>query len=88
MPSWGVVGVDIFFVISGFLISSIIIRSLQLGQFSIWHFYERRIRRLFPVLLVVLVFSLGLGWLVLSPLELQSLAKHTVGARHLFLIFY
>lgn len=75
----GFVGVDIFFVISGFLISSIIIRSLQLGQFSIWHFYERRIRRLFPVLLVVLVFSLGLGWFVLSPLELQSLAKHTVG---------
>lgn len=81
-PEWlpgGFVGVDVFFVISGFLISSIIIRSLRLGQFSIWHFYERRIRRLFPVLVVVLVFSLGLGWFVLSPLELQSLAKHTVG---------
>lgn len=75
----GFVGVDVFFVISGFLISSIILKSLATKQFSIWHFYERRIRRLFPVLIVVLLFSLLVGWWFLTPLELQALAKQTIG---------
>lgn len=75
----GFVGVDVFFVISGFLISSIILKSLAANQFNIWKFYERRIRRLFPVLIVVLFFSLAVGWWFLTPLELQSLAKQTIG---------
>jgi len=53
----GYLGVDIFFVISGYLITNIILNQLKSGNFSIIHFYERRIRRIFPALLVVLIFS-------------------------------
>lgn len=81
-PTWlpgGFVGVDVFFVISGYLITSIILRSLYDSNFSILVFYERRIRRLFPVLVVVLLFTLIVGWFLLPPLDYKSLAKHTVG---------
>ena len=64
----GFIGVDIFFVISGYLISSIIFKELQLnGSFSFKNFYERRIRRILPALLVVMVFSFPLAWLYLLP---------------------
>lgn len=53
----GFVGVDIFFVISAFLISTIIIESLQKGTFSFSEFYARRVRRIFPMLLIVLACS-------------------------------
>lgn len=75
----GFIGVDVFFVISGFLISTIILKSLAVKKFSIWHFYERRIRRLFPVLVVVLLFTLAVGWWLLPPGEYATVAKHTVG---------
>ena len=52
----GFVGVDIFFVISGYLITTILIESIENNQFSFINFYERRIRRILPVLLVVLIF--------------------------------
>lgn len=81
-PTWlpgGFVGVDVFFVISGYLITSIILKSLYNKNFSIFVFYERRIRRLFPVLVVVLFFTLMLGWFLLSPIDYKYLAKHTVG---------
>jgi peptidoglycan/LPS O-acetylase OafA/YrhL len=55
----GFVGVDVFFVISGFLISSLILRELEEQQFSLLHFYERRVRRLVPAL-VVLLFAVGI----------------------------
>ena len=48
----GFVGVDIFFVISGYLISLILMRDFQRNSFSIWHFYNRRIRRIFPALIL------------------------------------
>jgi len=57
----GFVGVDIFFVISGFLITSIILKDIQQGQFSIARFYERRIRRIFPALFPVIAFTLIVG---------------------------
>jgi peptidoglycan/LPS O-acetylase OafA/YrhL len=72
----GFVGVDIFFVISGFLISSIILKSLKENTFSFRLFYERRIKRIFPALLLVLIFCLALGWLVLLPNEYGALGEH------------
>ena len=59
----GFIGVDIFFVISGYLITSIILKELvTTGSFSFKHFYERRIRRILPVLLLVMLVSLPLAW--------------------------
>lgn len=78
-PDWlegGFIGVDVFFVISGFLISSIIFENLDKGTFSFSEFYARRIRRIFPALLVMLISSLIFGWFVLLPEELNQLGKH------------
>lgn len=72
----GFIGVDIFFVISGFLISSIIFNNLDSNSFSFWQFYERRVRRIFPALLVVFLFCLAFGWFVLFADEYKQLAKH------------
>jgi peptidoglycan/LPS O-acetylase OafA/YrhL len=76
----GFVGVDIFFVISGFLISSLIVNRLNEKQFGFLEFYGRRIRRLFPALAVVLLTTLVLGWFVLLPAEFASLGSHTQAA--------
>ena len=75
----GFVGVDVFFVISGFLISSIIFSQLEKGTFSFWNFYSRRIRRIYPVLITVLVTCLILGWFVLLADEYKQLGKHVAG---------
>ena len=72
----GFIGVDIFFVISGFLISSILIKGLQNDCFSLIDFYARRIKRIFPALLVVLTACLGIGYFLLTDDELKELAKH------------
>ncbi len=67
----GFIGVDIFFVISGYLITSIILKELyHKGTFSFKHFYERRIRRIIPVLLLVTLITLPFGWLYLVPKSL------------------
>lgn len=71
----GTAGVDIFFVISGFLISGIILRSLAQGNFSCFDFYLRRIRRIFPALIVVLLTVWGLGWLIFVKDEYQALGR-------------
>ena len=76
----GFVGVDIFFVISGFLISSIIFDNLQSGRFSFGEFYARRVLRIFPALLVVLVACLMFGWITLLAGEYQQLGKHVAAA--------
>jgi peptidoglycan/LPS O-acetylase OafA/YrhL len=73
----GFVGVDVFFVISGFLISRIIFVGLDARTFSFFDFYARRIRRIFPALLLVLGTSLSIGWFMLPPEEYASLGKHT-----------
>jgi peptidoglycan/LPS O-acetylase OafA/YrhL len=59
----GFSGVDIFFVISGYLITGIILRELATNTFSIANFYMRRVRRIFPALLAILLFTVVLGWL-------------------------
>ena len=72
----GFIGVDIFFVISGFLITSHIFETLDKGQFSFSNFYRRRIRRIFPALTVVMFASLVIGWFSLLGEELSQLGKH------------
>ena len=64
----GFIGVDIFFVISGYLITSIILKELlTTGSFSFKYFYERRIRRLLPVLLFVMLVTMPFAWMYLVP---------------------
>jgi peptidoglycan/LPS O-acetylase OafA/YrhL len=75
----GFTGVDVFFVISGFLISGILLRELGQGQFSFARFYARRIKRIFPALVLVMAACLAFGWLALFPDEYQQLGKHTMG---------
>ena len=72
----GFVGVDIFFVISGFLISTILFDSITSNKFSLVDFYARRVRRIFPALLVIFIFCYWLGWFILLPHEFQQLGKH------------
>jgi len=77
----GFIGVDIFFVISGYLISQIIISGILNDSFSLIDFYSRRVKRIFPALLTVLLSSFLIGWFVLLPEELKQLGKHiTAGA--------
>ena len=72
----GFVGVDIFFVISGYLISAIILDGLQRPRFSFVDFYARRIKRLFPALILVLATVFVMGWFHLLPVDYQRLGKH------------
>ena len=72
----GFIGVDIFFVISGYLISTIIFENLEKGIFSFSEFYARRIRRIFPSLLVVIVACFVFGWFELLADEFKQLGKH------------
>ncbi len=69
-------GVDIFFVISGFLISTIIYSKLENNTFSFSDFYARRIKRIFPALIVVLFSTFALGWFLLLADEYKQLGKH------------
>jgi len=76
----GFIGVDIFFVISGFLISSIIFVGLEKDSFSFIEFYSRRIKRIFPALLLVLIACYVLGWFVLLADEYKQLGKYIAGS--------
>ncbi len=80
----GFIGVDIFFVISGFLITNILLQSLAAGDFSYRDFYARRIRRIFPALVLVLLATLAFGWYVLLPGEFSLLGKQTAGGAAFF----
>jgi peptidoglycan/LPS O-acetylase OafA/YrhL len=73
----GFIGVDVFFVISGFLITSLILREQKEQRFSLRHFYAKRIRRIFPALSLVLGFGLVAGWICLNFMEYKQLTKHT-----------
>ena len=72
----GFLGVDVFFVISGFLITSLLLAGLERGRFSIWTFYARRIRRIFPALIIVLLATFAIGWFLLLPDEYRLLGRH------------
>jgi peptidoglycan/LPS O-acetylase OafA/YrhL len=71
----GFTGVDIFFVISGYLISGILYRAVVSGTFTFREFYARRIRRLFPALITLLLLCMCYGWVLLLPDELRRLGK-------------
>ncbi len=70
----GFVGVDIFFVISGYLITQLIVEKLREGTFSFWDFYARRTRRIYPALFVLIPAVLLMGYFVLTPGEYEDLA--------------
>lgn len=74
----GFVGVDIFFIISGFLITQIIANNIAGPKFGIIDFYRRRIRRIFPALLTVIIASVVFGWFTLTSEEYAALGKHAL----------
>ena len=76
----GFVGVDVFFVISGFLMTSIIVRGLERDRFSVISFYMARARRILPALLVLCAVLLALGWFLLLPPDYKMLGTHSVTA--------
>lgn len=77
-PGWlpgGFVGVDIFFVISGYLITGILARELREGSFTFWRFYERRIRRILPALWVLLVVCIPVSFVLMLPQDGEAMGK-------------
>ncbi|WP_226623203.1 acyltransferase family protein [Alloyangia pacifica] len=78
--SGGFVGVDVFFVISGYLISAILMRELAEGRFSFADFYERRARRILPALAVVIACTIPFAWLWLLPLEMKDFSQSIAAA--------
>ncbi|WP_158971902.1 acyltransferase family protein [Chachezhania sediminis] len=76
--SGGFVGVDIFFVISGYLITTILINDLEAGRFSIVNFYERRARRILPALFLVMLVCLPFAWLLLLPPDLKDFSASLI----------
>ena len=78
--SGGFIGVDVFFVISGFLMTTILIKKLENQQqkFSVWEFYLARAKRIAPALLVLCITLLALGWFMLPPQDYRSLGMHTL----------
>lgn len=82
-PSWmtgGFAGVDVFFVISGFLMTGIIVRGIEKNDFSILKFYVARANRIIPALAVLCMVLLIFGWFYLAPLDYRALGKHTAGS--------
>lgn len=75
----GFIGVDIFFIISGFLIGSILLNGLRAQRFRFADFYARRVRRIFPALLLVMASCAVFGWFALFPDEYRMLGKHILG---------
>lgn len=77
--SGGFVGVDVFFVLSGYLITSLLIEDLTTGKFSFSKFYERRARRILPALITVTLTTSIIGWFALSPLDVNKLGNGLIG---------
>ena len=84
----GFLGVDVFFVISGYLITGILLRDLQNDKFSIYRFYERRTRRILPALLFVLLVSIPVSWAVMSPPQMEHFSRSLVGIAFFASNFY
>lgn len=76
----GYLGVDVFFVLSGFLISNSILSEIESGKFRLFRFYARRLVRILPALLVLLLFVGLAGWVYLTPGEFQLLGKHQLAS--------
>lgn len=78
--SGGYVGVDIFFVISGFLITTILIEELRADRYSLLGFYERRARRILPAIFVMMLFCIPMAWFWMTPKEWQVFSETIVAA--------
>ncbi len=78
--SGGFIGVDVFFVISGYLITTIILQEMHAGRFTITGFYERRARRILPALFLVMLACLPFAWLLMTPHDLKRFAQSVVAA--------
>ncbi len=76
--SGGFIGVDVFFVISGYLITTIIVDDIERGQFSIRRFYERRARRILPALSLVLLACIPFAWWLMDPFEMKEFGQSIV----------
>ena len=74
--SFGYLGVDVFFVLSGFLITKIIYTKLESNTFTLKEFYRNRVRRIFPAMIIVLLVAFLIGYLFMFPSELKSLGRH------------
>ena len=76
----GFVGVDIFFVVSGYLITTIILKDIKEEKFSLINFYQRRARRILPALIIVIALSLPVAIFLLPPIDLQNLSKSIISS--------
>ncbi|MEZ5385703.1 MAG: acyltransferase [Prosthecobacter sp.] len=74
----GYVGVDVFFVISGFLITRLLVRDLERGRFSLLEFWHRRVRRIFPALFVMVLFTVVAGGFLMIPADYKELGQSVV----------
>jgi peptidoglycan/LPS O-acetylase OafA/YrhL len=86
--SGGYIGVDIFFVISGYLITGIILNEINENKFSLVHFYERRARRILPILLFIIIFSTLFSWFFLNIYALRSFGESLIGVATFSSNFY
>ena len=84
----GYVGVDVFFVISGYLITALIVKDLERGSFSMANFWERRIRRIFPALAAMVAVTCVAGWFLLLPEDLAKLGSSVIAQSLLVSNFY
>lgn len=82
--SGGFVGVDVFFVISGYLITTLLLQDIEQGKFSLLRFYERRIRRIFPALFLVVALCFPVAWVLMLPEQYKDFSQ-SVAAVVLFL---
>jgi peptidoglycan/LPS O-acetylase OafA/YrhL len=86
--SGGFIGVDVFFVISGYLITSIILKDLNRQSFSFREFYERRVRRIFPALSFVIIISSVFAWVLLVPSSFQEFSASAIASLLFYSNFY
>ena len=84
----GYVGVDVFFVISGYLITGLILKDLERGRFSLANFWERRVRRIFPALAVMVAGTMVAGWFLLLPDDLAKLGASVIAQSLMVSNFY
>lgn len=86
--SGGYVGVDIFFVISGYLITTLLLEDIEAGKFSLIDFYERRARRILPALFTVILCAIPFAWLWMNPIQLEAFNQNILAATFFYSNFY